>query len=98
HHDLHAFPTRRSSDLRVSAHSRNAGEDPIPVVHTGRNRSQRRLTPSAPQGRPHFGCYSLATQYRFEDARTTKLAAQSSLAIDGRSEEHTSELQSRVDL
>src|SRR5690349_23858926 len=81
HRDLHSFPTRRSSDLRIERH--NAGSSKVLALQQARsdNRdgnglSQRVLVcgQEATTGRDHPG------------------------ALTERSEEHTSELQSRREL
>src|SRR5437868_7642483 len=77
-HNLHSFPTRRSSDLQFQPfHGRGRRSSPFPCTpRTKRFRAQRRGPPAAPALAP----------------------AQSARSRSLRSEEHTSELQSRFDL
>src|SRR5699024_12756712 len=71
--DLHSFPTRRSSDLRIlqSHFAARVGHDALPAAPAGGRARGRRRRP-LPGGGTGFG--------------------------QPRSEEHTSELQSRFDL
>src|SRR5206468_11118708 len=85
HPDLHSFPTRRSSDL-VAARCTRA---------RGRRRRHRRPAPSSPscpgRGRERNAAWSLVRGPRDRCMPWEREAA-------ARSEEHTSELQSRSDL
>src|SRR5206468_10259222 len=89
----HSFPTRRSSDL---CHSRSGHNS-----HNSRDRPSLRLlaplsdTISNRDGGLRIECYLSRSQWKFRLDSTARPAATSS---SKRSEEHTSELQSRSDL
>src|SRR5207249_7609254 len=83
HHHLHSFPTRRSSDLRPDDLSRNsAGRKILRQRISVRTVEEPRASPDSDSERGH-----LCGQ-----------AGRRRSGISGRSEEHTSELQSRFDL
>src|SRR5206468_10984996 len=80
--DLHSFPTRRSSDLQFSG-------DPVNQARVGNRRD-------------NTACFlevldKMEQNQRKNDSRRHKFSARTNRA-DTRSEEHTSELQSRSDL
>src|SRR5206468_12161665 len=96
--DLHSFPTRRSSDLkwaqREEALARGVAlitwtYDPLQVRNA--NLNLRRLGASAPEFQPDF--YGITTSSLHHGLPTDRL-----IVHWDRSEEHTSELQSRSDL
>src|SRR5439155_19790332 len=88
HHDLHSFPTRRSSDLDQGPRMTNLGNvqeifsRPAPLNGTGLLFAPRPLSYSCPH---EFERLELADRLRI---RPTQIKYR-------RSEEHTSELQSR---
>src|SRR5687768_18170979 len=85
--DLHSFPTRRSSDLKAHAERRD-GEGRLPVFHVFLGRQERWF-----HTRPELDKF-LET----EEAAAGKELAVSEGPQHPRSEEHTSELQSRLQL
>src|SRR5207247_9980590 len=84
HRDLHSFPTRRSSDLPAEPQEPRAEQHERDVV-----RYDRRALEVFP-GPEHAGGHERGHAGADVDHRTTREVE--------RSEEHTSELQSRVDL
>src|SRR5699024_12684080 len=91
HRYLHSFPTRRSSDL--------TGTPMIPIYCGGKHKLFRRTT--VVFGEPY--CPVIAgrrpTPEENHQAAEEILSRIYAMAeVDGRSEEHTSELQSRFDL
>src|SRR5206468_13018289 len=90
HQDLHSFPTRRSSDLEVK-------EVLINLLENARNGGARRVTVRISDGGSGLaveddgrGIAADVLPRVFDPAFST--------TSSGRSEEHTSELQSRSDL
>src|SRR5690606_41353524 len=82
HRDLHSFPTRRSSDLIVSLRGGQVSRDEPTLLGA----DLVGLNTSFAEGRKNIEAY-----YETLDARLQK-------AFNARSEEHTSELQSRENL
>src|SRR5699024_12479850 len=90
HRDLHSFPTRRSSDLKHKIHTENTSESPH----------------SLESSLAHLKCYRLKLKHmKINLNNKTKLGEGLSDVVKRRpcsnvlrSEEHTSELQSRFDL
>src|SRR5207247_5406987 len=85
--DLHSFPTRRSSDLRGLRGSPTAGARRAPAC--------TRPCHARPRGRHRRGTCCWSSTACGRGRRCPPRPAAGALA---RSEEHTSELQSRVDL
>src|SRR5699024_12339287 len=85
HPALHSFPTRRSSDLTVVSEPPDRRERPA-VTTTGE-------TPTSPPSRAGAGAAAKAAEIARTERPRILLTA-----VLGRSEEHTSELQSRFDL
>src|SRR5690606_41947199 len=89
-HDVHSFPTRRSSDLNPlnEVIQQRAGQE----VQLGLLRDGRYVVvPITPRENPPEGQGSLGVQIGAQSRLAT-------LSLPSRSEEHTSELQSRENL
>src|SRR5206468_11023809 len=89
HRDLHSFPTRRSSDL--VAVSQNVEPGALLVADHNRHCVLKFLAETNVE---HAGIERATPHTNVEPARARKRSRDSA----GRSEEHTSELQSRSDL
>src|SRR5699024_12516264 len=91
HTDRHSFPTRRSSDLDAAGGG-VAGGAPDGASPWGLRRARRRRRANTCDSRSSASpaCCSLAS--------TSSLPHSSGFMRSARSEEHTSELQSRFDL
>src|SRR5207248_9630570 len=92
HHDIHSFPTRRSSDL--------GGRDSMATSLTGRL-SRGLQAPICLTWELTYGCnlacvHCLSSSGRRDPAELSP--AEARRVVDERSEEHTSELQSPYDL
>src|SRR5207249_5985576 len=94
HHHLHphSFPTRRSSDLCVPTHS-STESAPIPFVS-----SLMRATPSSPRSVTMSVAPNSRASFWRDECRLMAMMRRSCPHQGTRSEEHTSELQSRFDL
>src|SRR5206468_10268650 len=92
HRELHSFPTRRSSDLRhrASAAAETAGQRPA-GAHSSGGRSLVTLCGMPPPRLRALALHELETEGAFRRVLVVRPAHE-------RSEEHTSELQSRSDL
>src|SRR5207249_11459054 len=88
HFDLLSFPTRRSSDLRFFIFHRG-GEPSANLENPGRERHGRRVSPAPAT----MTCGAVAREISPKRECPAKSPSKSP-----RSEEHTSELQSRFDL
>src|SRR5690606_41319450 len=89
HRDLHSFPTRRSSDLKGWAIAT------LPAAHALKDRTRSSSTIS---GCRRGGSSLPAVRGRSSPTRGGRWEIACSPAIRSRSEEHTSELQSRENL
>src|SRR5207249_11440303 len=90
---LHSFPTRRSSDLFVAHFGRNVRvqlNSPVTAIHYGADTGGGVVVETATGGK-YRGRRVVVTV-------STGILAARRIAFHPRSEEHTSELQSRFDL
>src|SRR5699024_12557907 len=90
HQHLHSFPTRRSSDLKTASF----GIEPIKAIETNKAVSIILLIIVLPYALIIKVLSELNTFFMSENNNTSKCCP----IIYARSEEHTSELQSRFDL
>src|SRR5207249_9552057 len=86
HPDLHSFPTRRSSDLGICANPESEGER--------RDKRETGMLSQLPNGITNFSNHRFLFRVQGDDGVDSAGAARR----QPRSEEHTSELQSRFDL
>src|SRR5699024_11305347 len=90
HLSLHSFPTRRSSDLQPQEASLDGGPGPVSGFQQIRKLGEGKKAASQIQRPPG----QILRKIRRQGGK----AAVQQKAFQGRSEEHTSELQSRFDL
>src|SRR5207249_11708513 len=98
HPDLHSFPTRRSSDLNLTRgveFVKQTYETPIAICSANFRRAAQIIT----DGVPHPNSPTLGQIFaRWRNRRLAKCVERFADRKFRRSEEHTSELQSRFDL
>src|SRR5207249_6369582 len=88
HRDLHSFPTRRSSDLDTGLKSRPLGS----------HCASMSLRPAVMMRAAYYASSVASSSSRFAALVRWSTPKATSARVDPRSEEHTSELQSRFDL
>src|SRR5699024_12318127 len=92
--DLHSFPTRRSSDLQDGAIADYRADDAFPISDIDD------ILPGLIEGRERV-YYSVGNNPEFDQQMMewlNSIRSKARMGAQPRSEEHTSELQSRFDL